>query len=89
MARSRDKQSQKRMMVAVRHADAVDASARVYRAIGILLKAAEGANPPSGESVVGRVEEAPSGQASVEDTATLGSDVDCPVAEDDPNREHC
>lgn len=89
MARSRDRQSQKRMLVTVRYVPAVDASARVCRAIGILLKAAEEANSLSGESVVGRIEETPSGQASVEDTATLGSDIDCPVAEDDPNREHC
>ena len=89
MARNRDRQSQKRMLVTVRYVPAVDASARVYRAIGILLKAAEEANSLSGESVAGRIEETPSGQASVEDTATLGSDIDCPVAGDDPNREHC
>lgn len=77
-----------RLAVNVRHVTASDADARLSRVIDILLRSAEGANQLSGESVVGSVEEEPSGQASVEDTATLGSDADCPIAEDDPNREH-
>ena len=72
MAKKQGKQNQRRLVVSLRHAATPDDSARLSRAIGILLKAAAEANSPSRDTSNGK-KESPQRQGPTKDALTRGS----------------
>jgi len=69
VAKNEGSQNQKRMVVTIHHAATPDGSARISRAISVLLKAAEEANSQSKDTSNGK-KEAPHGQATAKDALT-------------------
>jgi len=72
VAKKQGRQSQKRLVVSIRHVATPDGNARVCRTIDILLKAAAEANSQSKDTSNGK-KETPHGQAPTEDALTRSS----------------